>query len=353
MSIASLVLVGPRFDACWPYAAEHAQARLAMDGPCALVRLPSDAPWAGAGLVPAALASGIQRLLLCQVGFSQADRARFPALTSLGSLDGPAAEDQALAAAGLVVRRPRHEGFWGQSVAEFALGLTIAGLRRIPQCHAALHASLEGWDYTPTPARPRRGIQFGDDPAFVNGTIAGKRIGVVGLGNIGARYAAWCSALGADVLGWDPVAPEPVFHRTGTRRVDTIEQLVEAAEILAPMMPLRDGTAGLVTAAHVRSLAVGALVVLVTRAGIVDMPTLRQRVLAGELALAADVFDVEPLPLDDPLLGLGHVVLTPHNAGRTVHANQAFADHVLEQMRIAPTPARALPAAPARVQPVS
>jgi phosphoglycerate dehydrogenase-like enzyme len=53
------------------------------------------------------------------------------------------------------------------------------------------------------------------------------------------------------------------------------------------------------------------------------MTTLRERVLADELALAADVWDVEPLPIDDPLLGRHNVVHTPHIAGRTRDANLA------------------------------
>ena len=71
--------------------------------------------------------------------------------------------------------------------------------------------------------------------------------------------------------------------------------------------------------------------VLVTRANICDFPTLRRRVLADELALAADVFDIEPLPLDDPLLGRHNVVHTPHNAGRTRQANEQWAEALLTQ----------------------
>jgi phosphoglycerate dehydrogenase-like enzyme len=88
-----------------------------------------------------------------------------------------------------------------------------------------------------------------------------------------------------------------------------------------------------VTADLIDALPVGCLVVLVTRALICDMAALRRRVLAAELALAADVWDVEPLPLDDPLLGLPHVVHSPHNAGRTRQANEAYAKAIIDQFR--------------------
>jgi len=151
------------------------------------------------------------------------------------------------------------EGFWGESVVEFALGLTLCGLRRIPQLHHEILTNLAHWDYQPTDGigQPgKRGAQFGDEPRFTNGTIADKRVRIVGAGNIASRYARFTRMLGA------------------------------------------------------------------------DMPTLRERVLANELSLAADVWDVEPLPLDDPLLGRANVVHTPHNAGRTIHANQQFAEHL-------------------------
>jgi phosphoglycerate dehydrogenase-like enzyme len=68
-----------------------------------------------------------------------------------------------------------------------------------------------------------------------------------------------------------------------------------------------------------------------TRAHVVDTEALRRRVLADELGLAADVFDVEPLPLNDPLLGRSNVVHTPHNAGRTIDANRRWAEMLAEQ----------------------
>jgi phosphoglycerate dehydrogenase-like enzyme len=77
----------------------------------------------------------------------------------------------------------------------------------------------------------------------------------------------------------------------------------------------------------------GCLVVLVTRAGICDMSAIRRRVLADELSLAADVFDIEPLPPDDPLLGRHNVVHTPHIAGRTLHANQQWVEGLIAKFQ--------------------
>jgi phosphoglycerate dehydrogenase-like enzyme len=139
--------------------------------------------------------------------------------------------------------------------------------------------------------------------------------------------------LGADVAAWDPHASEPCFHRAGARKEWHLDQLVRDAEIFAPMVPLWESTRGIVTADHINDLPKGCLVVLVTRAGICDVDAIRRRVLADEISLAADVWDVEPLPLDDPLLGRHNVVHTPHNAGRTIDANKSWAEKLAVQFQ--------------------
>ena len=78
------------------------------------------------------------------------------------------------------------------------------------------------------------------------------------------------------------------------------------------------------------------------------MPELRRRVLANELSLAADVFDIEPVPLEDPLLGRHNVVHTPHNAGRTIDSNLRWAELLVEQLP--EYDPRAIPPASARVR---
>ncbi len=181
-----------------------------------------------------------------------------------------------------------------------------------------------GWQY--------EADQLSDDLRFTSGTIAGKRVRILGAGNIASRYASFVSTLGADVAAWDPYAAEPAFHRAGARREWLLDRLPLDAEIFVPMVPLTDSTRGLVTAELIRSLPNGTLVVLATRARICDTAELRRRVVAGELSLAADVHDVEPLPADDPLLGLDHVVLSPHLAGRTLDSGYRWSLALGEQL---------------------
>jgi phosphoglycerate dehydrogenase-like enzyme len=335
--MTSAILVHPDFDADWPFAADYAHRIWGERGSVHFQRLePGDQRTVGEILGDQ---SGLRRMISFGVPFRAACLARFPKLEEIsvrgeGRLDADA--KAALQAKSVTIVESVSEGFWGQSVAEFALGLTLGALRRIPQTHHSIITDQAEWDYQPSGGvgRPgQRGYQYGDDSRWTNGTVQGKRVRIVGAGNIGSRYASFISMLGADVAAWDPFASEPCFHRAGARREFHLDQLPLDAEIFAPMLPLTPKTEGLITAELIDSLPVGCLVVLVTRALICDMQAVRRRVLSGELALAADVFDVEPLPLNDPLLNRPNVVHTPHSAGRTRQANEAYAEHFLAQFR--------------------
>ncbi|WP_329101789.1 hypothetical protein OG792_22030 [Micromonospora sp. NBC_01699] len=315
------IVVHPDFDRTWPFVADHLHGLLPT---ATFTRLSAGETVA----LPTVVADPgtVERLISLGVHPTDADLDGLPALAEAyvaGSW--PPSEDVDERLRRHNVRRIIHgsEGYWAQSVAEYALGLTIGGLRRIPQQHAAIVADDSPWRYTYG--------QFGDDPNFSHGTVSGKRVRIVGAGNIASRYASWTHMLGADVAAWDPYATEPSFHRSGARKVWHLDRLLADAEIFAPMVPLLASTTGLITAEHIRALPKGCLVVLVTRASVCDVPELRRRVLADELSLAADVFDVEPLPLDDPLLGRHNVVHTPHNAGRTMHANHSYAEMLAAQ----------------------
>lgn len=333
--MSSLIVVHPEFEATWPFVADELHTLWQAQGPVELMRLADGDRRALGQLV--ANPAGVTRLITLGVLVTAECLARFVELREVAfqdAYDRSADHTELLATRGVRVYTQPTQGFWGQSVAEFGLALTLCGLRRIPQLHHEILANQAPWSYAPPDGIGRpgaRGAQYGDDPRFTNGTVAGKRVRIVGAGNIASRYASFTHMLGADVAAWDPFASEPCFHRAGARKEWHLDRLVREAEIFAPMLPLTDATRGIVTAAHIRALPQGCLVVLVTRAAICDMPALRARVLADELALAADVFDIEPLPLDDPLLGCHNVIHTPHNAGRTRHANQQWASALADQ----------------------
>jgi phosphoglycerate dehydrogenase-like enzyme len=326
----------------WPFAADYWHARWQNDsvGGCELSRT-EDAEARAPQLVPDP--ATVQRLVLLGFPGDASDLEPFAALEECYYQPSSRLTADGLEAAlerGVSFVPHRPDLYWGQSVAEFGLGLTICALRQIPQKYAAMTASHEVWDHFTTVGRPgQRGSQMTDDTRFSNGTVAGKRVRVAGLGNIGGRYASWCRALGADVAAWDPFAPHAAFTVAQVERRYQLEDLVADAQIFAPMLPPTDDTFHLVSAEIIEALPRGCLVVQVTRAFICDVEALHRRVLNDELALAADVFSVgpgepgEPVPLDSPLLGRHNVVHTPHIAGRTVDANHAWVDDLADRFR--------------------
>lgn len=326
------IVVGPLFEDVWPLAADHLRELWAERGPVEFRRLDEtpdrlvdilDEP----GEVTKLVALGVPVTDECADRLTALNSA-FVMTDSMYAVDSDAHER--LRERGVAVHDHTGEGFWAQSVAEFGLGLTIDALRKIPQKHAEMIESHDPWDLDQldNEVPGANGHQFADDPNFTNGTVAGTRVRVAGVGNIGSTYADAVDSLGADVVAYDPYADEPCFHRSGADRVWNLNALVEDAEVFAPTVPLTDATERLITAEHVHALPEGCLVVLITRAGVVDIDAVRERVLADELALAADVWDEEPLSLDDPLLDRHNVVHTPHLAGRTRDANESWAERL-------------------------
>lgn len=336
--MSNLIVIHAEFETHWPFVAERLMQRWQAMDETGLIRLARGDSRSLREIVPhphevsRLICLGVPVTAECLQHFGMLREAAF--LAPYGPASLPQSALDWLQEQGVRLYHQRSEGFWGQSVAEFALALTLCALRRIPQNYHEMLTSHEPWRRYSTERNQgpgTLGAQFSDDIHFAHGTVAGKRVRVVGAGNIGSRYASFVHSLGADVSAWDPYAPEPGFHRAGSRRVHHLSELVRDAEIFAPMLPHTETTRGIVTAAHIDALPIGCLVVLATRALICDMEAVRRRVLADELALAADVFDIEPLPLDDPLLGRHNVVHTPHLAGRTRDANYQWVDDLLAQ----------------------
>ncbi len=338
----SVICVHERFERHWPFAADYWHRRWQRAGGCELFRTGRAAARAPE-LVPDPAA--VRRLALLGLPGEAEDLEPFSSLEECYFHHG-----RRLSAAGVAPAEARgvrfiphrRDLYWGQSVAEYGLGLTICALRRIPQRYTAMMEGHATWRFTPAAGKPGQpGSQMCDDTRFSNGTIAGKRVRVAGLGNIGGRYASWCAALGAKVAAWDPFAAQAAFTLAKAERRHELSDLVRDAQIFAPMLPPTEETHHLVSAELIDALPRGCLVVQVTRAFICDLDALYRRVLNDELALAADVFSIgpgrrdgEPVPLDSPLLGRHNVVHTPHIAGRTVDANHAWVDDIIARFKV-------------------
>lgn len=206
----------------------------------------------------------------------------------------------------------RAVGANAQGVAELALSLTFAGLRQIVWTHA--------------------GMRNGDWPRRLGREISGSRIGVIGLGAIGLCYAQACLALGAEVSGFDPFAPDDRLVHPSFNRVplDTATQGMDAISLHAPMP--QDGQP-LLTAEVLAKVAPGTVLVNTARAGLVDQTALLAALDGGRvMCYATDVFDVEP-PEMTPLLAHENTILTSHVGGFTkpsvARAASAAVDNIL------------------------
>lgn len=143
-------------------------------------------------------------------------------------------------------------------------------------------------------------------------SLAGKRLGLLGLGRTGAQVAAQAQAFGLEVVAWSQNLTSERAAEVGVARVSR-DELFATSDIVSVHLRLSERTRGLVGADELARMKPGAYLVNTSRGPIVDeaalVRTLEERRIAGA---ALDVYDVEPLPVDHPLLKLDNAVLTPH-----------------------------------------
>ena len=199
------------------------------------------------------------------------------------------------------------------SVAEGTLLLMLAALRRLPVLDRATREG-RGW-----PSDPRLGEVVRD--------IGACTVGLVGYGNIAKQVERIVTAMGATVLhtstgddglpGWRPLS-----------------ELLAASDIVSLHLPLTADTAGLIDGPALARMKPGAVLVNTSRGPIVDEQSLAKALRDGQLGAAGlDVFGVEPVPSDNPLLELDNVVLTPHVTWYTVDTMQRYLTEAVANCR--------------------
>jgi phosphoglycerate dehydrogenase-like enzyme len=199
------------------------------------------------------------------------------------------------------------------SVAEGTVLLMLAALRRLPALDQATRDG-NGW-----PPDPSLGETVRD--------IGGCTVGLIGYGNVAKRVETIAAAMGADVLHTSTADDGHPGWRD-------LPELLSASDIVSLHLPLTDDTLGLVDARALARMKPDAVLVNTSRGPIVDEDALADALRTRRLAAAGlDVFAVEPVAADNPLLGLDNVVLSPHVTWYTVDTMRRYLTEAVDNCR--------------------
>lgn len=198
------------------------------------------------------------------------------------------------------------------SAAELTWSLLMAANRRVGTAHREIQAGR--WERE----------------SFLSHELAGKTLGIAGLGRIGTRVAGFAHAFGMNVLAYDPYQPEDVFTRAGARRV-SYEEVLKGADFLTFHVPATFETRHMFGRPQIEYVHPELVLINTSRGSVIAEEDLAQALLDGKIKFAAlDVFAKEPLPRDSKLLKCRNVLLTPHLGAYT---EEAFRKASLEGAR--------------------
>ena len=197
-------------------------------------------------------------------------------------------------------------------VSELVIGMLIGVMRSITIEDASMHRG--GWQHTIGP-----GLQ-------------GNRLGLFGLGTIGARVARLAQAFEMDVVAWTPgLTPE----RAAEHNVHAVSrtELLSTSDAVSVHAPLNDATRGMIGAAELDLMKPTAYLLNTSRGALVDDAALVEALTSSSIAGAAlDVYDAEPLPVAHPLRQVPNVLLLPHIGYVTTDAYRLFYSDAVEDI---------------------
>jgi phosphoglycerate dehydrogenase-like enzyme len=245
----------------------------------------------------------VRQLAPYDVIVAMRERTRFPAdvieaLPNLKLLISTGGRNPSIDAEACVRRNvalcSAHGAASGQSsTAEVAWALLLALVKRIPQSQQAMRSG--GWQET-----------------VVTESLAGKTLGVLGLGRLGKHAARYGQAFGMKVIAWSPHLTDERAAEASVRRVSK-EELFAQSDVISLHLVSNASTRGIVGAKEIGAMKRTAYLINTSRGPLIDeqalLGALKERRIAGA---GLDVFWTEPLPADHPIRQLDNVVLTPH-----------------------------------------
>lgn len=179
--------------------------------------------------------------------------------------------------------------------AELAWGLLMAVMRNIPAEARAFRDGSEQWQHT------------------VGSDLQGRTLGVVGLGKLGSRVAAYGRAFNMKVLGWSKNNTPERSAEIGVEFCANLDALLGQSDVISLHLTLNEETRGIIGTDAFEKMKPGAVLINTSRGPLTDEGALVEALREGRIAGAGlDVFDSEPLSLDHPLRKLDNVIATPH-----------------------------------------
>jgi D-3-phosphoglycerate dehydrogenase len=200
------------------------------------------------------------------------------------------------------------------AVAELVIGLMLAMARDIPRADREL--------------RNDKWIK----KELMGTELAGKYLGIVGLGNIGKRLARLARALNMNVIGFDVVPIDAEFAKeVGLMKAD-LDTLLQSADYVSLHVPLLESTKNLINAQRISTMKKTARIINTSRGGTVDETALFEALKSGNLGGAAlDVFEKEPA-IGNKLVSLPNFIATPHIGAQTKEAQSLAATVIAEKV---------------------
>jgi phosphoglycerate dehydrogenase-like enzyme len=200
----------------------------------------------------------------------------------------------------------------GAAAVELTMALILATARRVPQEDRAVRAG-----------RWQTGVGM---------ELAGRTLGILGLGRIGTRIAAFGRLLGMEVVAWGPTLTDERAAAAGVRRVE-LDALFETSDVVSVHLRLGERTRGIVDARCLGRMKPTAVFVNTARGELVDEQALVRVLREGRIAGAGlDVYEAEPLPPAHPLRSLERVVLSPHMGYVTAQTYDMFFEQAVDNI---------------------
>ncbi|MEI7644843.1 MAG: hydroxyacid dehydrogenase [Chloroflexales bacterium] len=208
---------------------------------------------------------------------------------------------------------------FAQPVAEMALGLALAAARRIVDADAAI----------------RRGDEslYGERDNYDSFLLSGKTIGLLGCGNLGRALLPLLRPFSNDILVHDPWIHPSVLRGMGVKPTD-LDGMFAWSNVLFILAATTTENQGQIGARHFASMARGSVVVLISRAGVVNFEALLDAAAAGHIRAAIDVYPTEPIPAGHRVRSTPNTVLSAHRAGNIPEIWTGMGEMVVDDLEL-------------------